>query len=151
MEPKPEAKNETQAPTNELIIEDENNFKYKIFLELKDNTIIISLINSGIYNTFKYQCIITLESLKKKSDKFSLLKNLALLDFYEKLKNKEIKLSSKDKFKILELPIEIFCEKELINFQLEKINFEKEEKICNEINQLKEKYEKIEEENQTKN
>ena len=115
MEPKPEVKNETQAPTNELIIEDENNFKYKIFLELKDNIIIISLINSGIYNTFKYQCIITLEALKQKSDKFSLLKNLATFRnfFYEKLKNKEIKLTSKDKFKILELPIEIFYEKEL--------------------------------------
>ena len=38
----------------------------------------------------------------------------------------------------------------MINFKLEKINIEKEdllEKICNEMNQLKEKYEKIEEEN----
>ena len=40
--------------------------------------------------------------------------------------------------------------KELINFELEKIDFKKEdllEKICNEINQLREKYEKVEEEN----
>ena len=152
MEPKPEIKNETQAPTNEFIIEDENNYKYKIFLELKDKTAIITLINSGIYNTYKYQCIITLESLKQKSDKFSLLKSLDNFRnfFYEKLKNKEIKLTSKDKFKILELPLDIFCEKELINFELEKIDFKKEdllEKICNEINQLREKYEKVEEEN----
>ena len=38
----------------------------------------------------------------------------------------------------------------LINFELEKIDFKKEdllEKICNEINQLREKYEKVEEEN----
>ena len=70
--------------------------------------------------------------------------------FYEKLKNKEIKLESKDGGKIIGLPLEIFCEKEMINFKLEKINIEKEdllEKICNEMNQLKEKYEKIEEEN----
>ena len=152
MEPKPEIKNETQAPTNEFIIEDENNYKYKIFLELKDKTAIITLINSGIYNTYKYQCIITLESLKQKSDKFSLLKSLDNFRnfFYEKLKNKEIKLISKDNIKILELTFEIFCEKEMINFQLEKINIEKEdllEKICNEINQLREKYEKVEEEN----
>ena len=70
--------------------------------------------------------------------------------FYEKLKNKEIKLTSKDSCKILELPLEIFCEKEMINFKLEKINAEKEdllERICNEMNQLKEIYENIEEEN----
>ena len=152
MEPKPEVKNESHAPTNEFIIEDENNYKYKIILELKDNTAIITLINSGIFSIFKYQCIITLEALKKKSDKFSLLKNLENFRnfFYEKLKNKEIKLESKDSVKILGLPLEIFCEKEMINFKLEKINIEKEdllEKICNEMNQLKEKYEKIEEEN----
>lgn len=152
MELKPEIKNETQAPTNEFIIEDEHNYKYKISLELKENKAIISLINSGIYNIYKYQCIITLELLKQKSDKFVLIKNLENFRnfFYEKLKNKEIKLISKDNIKILELTFEIFCEKEIINFQLEKINIEKEdllEKICNELNQLREKYEKIEEEN----
>ena len=152
MKPKPEVKKETHEQTNEFIIEDENSYKYKIFLKLEDKSVIISLINSGIFNTFKYQCIITLESLKEKSDKFSLLKNLENFQnfFYEKLKNKEIKLTSRDKFKILEIPIEIFYEKEIINFQLEKVNFEKEdllEKFCNEINKLNEKYEKIEEEN----
>ena len=152
MESKPVIKNETHAPTNEFIIEDENNYKFKIFIELKENKAIISLLNSGIYNLFKYQCIITLEALKQKSNKFALIKNLENFRnfFNEKLKNKEVKLISKDSIKIIEFPLEIFCEKELINFQLEKINIEKEdllEKICNELNQLKEKYEKLEEEN----
>ena len=152
MESKPVIKNETHAPTNEFIIEDENNYKFKIFIELKENKAIISLLNSGIYNLFKYQCIITLEALKQKSNKFALIKNLENFRnfFNEKLKNKEVKLISKDNIKIIEFPLEIFCEKELINFQLEKINIEKEdllEKICNELNQLKEKYEKLEEEN----
>ena len=149
---KNEIKNETQAPTNESIIEDENHYKFKIFLEIKDKSAIITLINSGISNIFKYQCNITLDSLKQKSEAFSLIKSLEYFSnfFYEKLKNKEIKLISKENQKILEIPVEIFCEKELIDFNLEKIKLEKGdllEKLCNEINLLNEKYEKISKEN----
>ena len=152
MEEKPEIKNETHAPTNESIIEDENGYKYKIFFEIKEKSAIITLINSGVCNIFKYQIIITLDLLKQKSDKFSLIKSLEQFRnfFYEKMKNKEIKLVSNDKQKILEIPIEIFCEKEIIKFNFEKINLEKEdllEQICKEINLLNEKYEKTKEEN----
>jgi hypothetical protein len=141
-------KNETHATTNEAIIKDENNYKYKIFFEIKDKSGIINLINSGICNIFKYQCIITLDLLKQKSDKFSLIKNIETFRnyFYEKLKNKEIKLITKENKKILEIPIEIFCEKEIINLNSDKINIGKEDlldKLCLEINQLNEKYEKI--------
>ena len=152
MEEKPFIKNETDAPPNESIIEDENHYKFKIFFELKENSAIITLLNSGICNIFKYQCKITLDLLKQKSEKFILIKSLEFFRnfFCEKLKNKEIKLISKQNQKILEMPIEIFCEKELINFNLEKIKLEKEdllEQLCMEINKLNEKYEKINEEN----
>lgn len=93
-----------------------------------------------------------MDLLKQKSEKFILIKSLEFFRnfFCEKLKNKEIKLISKQNQKILEVPIEIFCEKELINFNLEKIKLEKEdllEQLCMEINKLNEKYEKINEEN----
>ena len=152
MEDKPIINNESHAPTNESIIEDENHYKYKIFFEIKDKSGIITLINSGICNIFKYQCSITLDTLMQKSEKFSLIKSLDKFRnfFYEKLKNKEIKLISKENQKIIEIPLEIFCEKEIINFNLEKIKIEKDDlidKLCLEINQLNEKYEKVSEEN----
>ena len=152
MEDKPIINNESHAPTNESIIEDENHYKYKIFFEIKDKSGIITLINSGICAIFKYQCSITLDTLMQKSEKFSLIKSLDKFRnfFYEKLKNKEIKLISKENQKIIEIPLEIFCEKEIINFNLEKIKIEKDDlidKLCLEINQLNEKYEKVSEEN----
>ena len=48
------------------------------------------------------------------------------------------------------MPLEVFYEKEIIYFDFEKINIAKEdllERLCSEINQLNEKYERIQEEN----